>query len=113
MPQTLAEYPQLLLARKSELAYVYRRGLRTLRQAVGIRAVVDDAAATTVRRPRNNGLVLAHVLDVRSASDTELVRVAGNIGGLSLELALGDALPIRANQFVVVGSIRLKAGQVR
>src|SRR5438270_8163993 len=31
MPQTLAEYPQLLLARKSELAYVYRRGLRTLR----------------------------------------------------------------------------------
>ena len=31
MPQTLAEYPRLLLARKSELAYVYKRGLRTLR----------------------------------------------------------------------------------
>ncbi len=31
MPQTLAEYPQLHLARKHELAYVYRRGFRTLR----------------------------------------------------------------------------------
>src|ERR1051325_4474043 len=31
MPQTLAEYPRLLLARKGELAYVYRRGLRTHR----------------------------------------------------------------------------------
>ncbi|HZD92749.1 MAG TPA: AMP-binding protein, partial [Candidatus Sulfotelmatobacter sp.] len=31
MPQTLAEYPRLHLARKDELAYVYRRGLRTLR----------------------------------------------------------------------------------
>lgn len=31
MPQTLAEYPQLHLARKSEIAYVYRRGFRTLR----------------------------------------------------------------------------------
>src|SRR5215472_15025014 len=31
MPQTLAEYPRLLLARKGEVAYVYKRGLRTLR----------------------------------------------------------------------------------
>jgi len=31
MPQTLAEYPQLHLARKSEIAYVNRRGFRTLR----------------------------------------------------------------------------------
>jgi long-chain acyl-CoA synthetase len=31
MPQTLAEYPQLHLARKHEIAYVYRRGFRTLR----------------------------------------------------------------------------------
>jgi long-chain acyl-CoA synthetase len=31
MPQTLAEYPQLHLARKDEAAYVYRRGFRTLR----------------------------------------------------------------------------------
>src|ERR1051326_8740214 len=31
MPQILAEYPRLLLARRSELAYVYRRGLRTHR----------------------------------------------------------------------------------
>src|SRR5579859_7257142 len=31
MPQTLAEYPRLLLARKSEIAYVYKRGLRTWR----------------------------------------------------------------------------------
>src|SRR6476620_1311258 len=31
MPQTLAEYPQLLLARKSEIAYVNRRGFRPLR----------------------------------------------------------------------------------
>ena len=30
MPQTLAEYPQLHLARKDEIAYVYRGGLRTL-----------------------------------------------------------------------------------
>ncbi|HEY1526083.1 MAG TPA: AMP-binding protein [Candidatus Angelobacter sp.] len=31
MPQTLAEYPQLHLARKSEIAYVHRRGFRMLR----------------------------------------------------------------------------------
>jgi long-chain acyl-CoA synthetase len=31
MPQTLAEYPQLHLACKNEVAYVYRRGFRTLR----------------------------------------------------------------------------------
>jgi long-chain acyl-CoA synthetase len=31
MPQTLAEYPRLHLARKGEIAYVHRRGLRTLR----------------------------------------------------------------------------------
>ncbi|HET9836677.1 MAG TPA: AMP-binding protein [Candidatus Angelobacter sp.] len=31
MPQTLAEYPRLLLARKGEIAYVYKRGLRTWR----------------------------------------------------------------------------------
>jgi long-chain acyl-CoA synthetase len=31
MPHTLAEYPRLLLARKGEIAYVYRRGLRTHR----------------------------------------------------------------------------------
>src|SRR6266481_1805445 len=31
MPQTLADYPQLHLARKDETAYVYRRGFRTLR----------------------------------------------------------------------------------
>src|SRR5689334_24780593 len=31
MPQTLADYPQLYLARKDEIAYVNRRGFRTLR----------------------------------------------------------------------------------
>src|SRR5215472_648543 len=31
MPQTLAEYPRLHLARQNEIAYVHRRGLRTLR----------------------------------------------------------------------------------
>src|SRR6476659_11119430 len=31
MPQTLAEYPQLHLARRGEIAYVNRRGFRTLR----------------------------------------------------------------------------------
>src|ERR1051326_5511672 len=31
MPQTLAEYPQLHLARNSEIAYVHRRGFRMLR----------------------------------------------------------------------------------
>ncbi len=31
MPQTLAEYPRLHLARRNEIAYVHRRGLRTLR----------------------------------------------------------------------------------
>jgi long-chain acyl-CoA synthetase len=31
MPQTLAEYPKLHLARKGEIAYVHRRGFRTLR----------------------------------------------------------------------------------
>jgi long-chain acyl-CoA synthetase len=31
MPQTLAEYPKLHLARKDEIAYVHRRGFRTLR----------------------------------------------------------------------------------
>ena len=31
MPQTLAEYPQLHRARKREIAYVHRRGFRTLR----------------------------------------------------------------------------------
>src|SRR5262249_52086297 len=31
MPQTLADYPGLHLARKNEIAYVHRRGLRTLR----------------------------------------------------------------------------------
>lgn len=31
MPQTLADYPRLHLARKDEIAYVHRRGLRTLR----------------------------------------------------------------------------------
>jgi long-chain acyl-CoA synthetase len=31
MPQTLAEYPQLHLARGSEIAFVHRRGFRTLR----------------------------------------------------------------------------------
>src|ERR1051326_1255851 len=31
MPQTLAEYPRLLLERKGEIAYVYKRGLRTQR----------------------------------------------------------------------------------
>jgi long-chain acyl-CoA synthetase len=31
MPQTLADYPQLHLARRSEIAYVHRRGFRTLR----------------------------------------------------------------------------------
>jgi long-chain acyl-CoA synthetase len=35
MPQTLAEYPQLHLARKDEVAYVYRRGFRTLRWTYG------------------------------------------------------------------------------
>jgi long-chain acyl-CoA synthetase len=31
MPQTLAEYPQLHLTRRNEVAYVHRRGFRTLR----------------------------------------------------------------------------------
>jgi long-chain acyl-CoA synthetase len=31
MPQTLADYPRLHLARQNEIAYVHRRGLRTLR----------------------------------------------------------------------------------
>lgn len=31
MPKTLAEYPQIHLARKDEVAYVYRRGFRMLR----------------------------------------------------------------------------------
>src|SRR6476661_1091072 len=35
MPQTLAEYPQLHLARGSEIAYVNRRGFRTLRWTYG------------------------------------------------------------------------------
>ncbi len=35
MPQTLAEYPQLHLARGSEIAYVHRRGFRTLRWTYG------------------------------------------------------------------------------
>ena len=35
MPQTLAEYPQLHLARRSEIAYVHRRGFRTLRWTYG------------------------------------------------------------------------------
>jgi long-chain acyl-CoA synthetase len=35
MPQTLADYPQLHLARRSEIAYVQRRGFRTLRWTYG------------------------------------------------------------------------------
>jgi long-chain acyl-CoA synthetase len=35
MPQTLAEYPQLHLARRKEVAYVHRRGFRTLRWTYG------------------------------------------------------------------------------
>jgi len=35
MPQTLAEYPQLHLARRREIAYVQRRGFRTLRWTYG------------------------------------------------------------------------------
>ncbi|HEY4679425.1 MAG TPA: AMP-binding protein [Candidatus Angelobacter sp.] len=35
MPQTLAEYPQLHLSRRSEIAYVHRRGFRTLRWTYG------------------------------------------------------------------------------
>ncbi|MGZ7084464.1 MAG: AMP-binding protein, partial [Candidatus Angelobacter sp.] len=35
MPKTLAEYPQLHLARRSEIAYVHRRGFRTLRWTYG------------------------------------------------------------------------------
>jgi long-chain acyl-CoA synthetase len=35
MPHTLAEYPQLHLARKNEIAYVYRRGFRTARWTYG------------------------------------------------------------------------------
>jgi long-chain acyl-CoA synthetase len=35
MPQTLAEYPQLYLARRNEIAYVHRRGFRTLRWTYG------------------------------------------------------------------------------
>ncbi len=35
MPQTLAEYPQLHLARRKEIAYVQRRGFRTLRWTYG------------------------------------------------------------------------------
>src|SRR5438309_815213 len=35
MPQTLADYPQLHLFRSSEIAYVHRRGFRTLRWTYG------------------------------------------------------------------------------
>src|SRR6476646_8332954 len=35
MPKTLAEYPQLQLARRHEFAYVQRRGFRTLRWTYG------------------------------------------------------------------------------
>ncbi len=35
MPQTLADYPQLHLARRSEIAHVHRRGFRTLRWTYG------------------------------------------------------------------------------
>ncbi|MFL6310695.1 MAG: AMP-binding protein [Terriglobales bacterium] len=35
MPQTLADYPQLHLARRREIAYVHRRGFRTLRWTYG------------------------------------------------------------------------------
>lgn len=35
MPQTLAEYPQLHMARGKEIAYVHRRGFRTLRWTYG------------------------------------------------------------------------------
>src|SRR5258708_38763759 len=35
MPKTLAEYPQLHRARGSEIAYVHRRGFRTLRWTYG------------------------------------------------------------------------------
>ncbi|HEY2364011.1 MAG TPA: AMP-binding protein [Candidatus Angelobacter sp.] len=35
MPKTLAEYPQLHLARRSEIAYVHRRRFRTLRWTYG------------------------------------------------------------------------------
>jgi long-chain acyl-CoA synthetase len=35
MPKTLADYPQLHLARGSEIAYVHRRGFRTLRWTYG------------------------------------------------------------------------------
>ncbi len=35
MPRTLADYPQLHLARRSEIAYVHRRGFRTLRWTYG------------------------------------------------------------------------------
>src|SRR5579864_2263862 len=35
MPQTLADYPQLHLTRGSEIAYVHRRGFRTLRWTYG------------------------------------------------------------------------------
>jgi long-chain acyl-CoA synthetase len=35
MPQTLADYPQLHMTRKNEIAYVHRRGFRTLRWTYG------------------------------------------------------------------------------
>src|SRR6476619_2991472 len=40
MPNTLAEYPQLQLARRHEFAYVHRRGFRTIRWTYGQLAVL-------------------------------------------------------------------------
>jgi len=40
MPKTLAEYPQLQLARRHEFAYVHRRGFRTIRWTYGQLAVL-------------------------------------------------------------------------
>jgi long-chain acyl-CoA synthetase len=53
MPQTLAEYPQLHLARRNEIAYVHRRGLRTLRWTYG---QVAKLAFRFARELENQGI---------------------------------------------------------
>src|SRR6267154_6753468 len=53
MPQTLAEYPQLHLARRNEIAYVHRRGFRTLRWTYG---QVAKLAFRFARELENQGI---------------------------------------------------------
>lgn len=66
MPQTLAEYPQLHLARGSEIAYVYRRGFRTLRW--------------TYRQVAELAFRFARELDARGIGKGDRVMLWGNNG---------------------------------